>query len=111
MTTVQLQLPSEIVDALDLPYEGLRDMQGIVVAIDGLNVAASLVTLGALRSHAEQLVRAIRRWRMGMTEESMTLVVKGRGIDLKIKLPRNVGSAELLDGLRPLLDEPPEPTQ
>ena len=102
MTTVQLQLPSEIVEELDLPYEGIRDAQGILVAIDGINVAASLITLATLRPRAEQLVRAIQRWRRGVPKESMTLVVKGRGIDLKIELPRNVGSAELLDGLRPV---------
>jgi len=36
----------------------------LAVAIDGINFAASLVTLAALKQYAPALAGAIRRWRL-----------------------------------------------
>jgi len=104
MSSVRLKLPQEIVAELDLPYEGVRDLQGIVIAVEGLNVAASLVTLAALRPRGRALVAAIRRWRLRQPQEVIHLTVAGPGLDLKIELPPNVSSAHLFEQLRPLLD-------
>ena len=64
MTSVSLQVPQEIVDELAMPYEGVRGGQGIIVAIEGINVAASVVTLATLRPYARRFVEAIRHWRL-----------------------------------------------
>jgi hypothetical protein len=109
MTNVKLYLPPEILAEADVPYEGVRDLDGIVLAIDGINVAASVITLATLRFRARSLVAAIRRWRLSAGHERpITLTVKGANIDLKIDLPPNVSSGELLDQLRPLLGDGPD---
>src|SRR2546430_2008079 len=104
MTSIQLQLPPEVVDELDLPYEGARGVDAVVVAIDGVNLAASVVTLATLKAQAGKLVAAIRRWRLGRGRGPITMTVKGPSIDLRIELPPNVDTADLLDQSRPLLD-------
>jgi hypothetical protein len=55
---VLLHLPPEVIAEAGLPYEGLRDPNGITLALDGINVAASVVTLATLRLN---LVRAVGR--------------------------------------------------
>lgn len=105
MTAVTLQLPAEVVDELAMPYEGVRDLHGMTVAIEGVNLAASVVTLAALRAYARQFVEAIRRWRLRDRRASVTMTVRGPGIDLRIDLPRNVSSADLLDQLHVLLSD------
>ncbi len=104
MSTILLNVPQEIIDELGIPYEGTRSVEAIVLAIDGVNFAASVVTLAALRIHASKLATAIRNWRQRDQRPLVTLTVKGPGIDLTIELPRNVSKAQLLDQLRPLFD-------
>lgn len=89
----------------ELPYEGVRDLQGIVVAIDGINLTASIVTLATLKQYAPALAAAIRRWRLRQDTKPMTLTVKGDGIDLTIELAPNVGTQQLLRQLAPLLEK------
>jgi hypothetical protein len=111
MVSVKLQLPQEIVDDLAIPYEGIRDTQGIVLAVEGVNLVASVVTLASLQSKARELVQAIRAWRLGQ-RQPVVLRVKGESIDLKIDLPQNVSTGDLLDQLIPLLgDKAAEPRQ
>lgn len=105
MTSVKLLLPPEVVEELDLPYEGVRDFSAITLAVEGVAVVANLATLVTLQPHLDALVAAIRNWRLRDPRPSVLLTVKGPGIDLKIDLPRNVSRAQLLDQLRPLLDE------
>lgn len=88
-----------------VPYEGLRDVQGIVLAIEGINVTASIVTLVTLKQYAPLLAAAIRRWRLRQDHAPRTLTVKGDGIDLEIDLPPNVSTQQLLRQLARLLDE------
>lgn len=113
MTTVKLLLPPEIFEELDLPYEGVRDFSAFTFAIDAVGVGANLATLATLQPYAQALVAAIRNWRLRDPRPSVTLTAKGPGLDLKIDLPRNVSKAQLLDQLRPLLDQedshPPSP--
>lgn len=104
MTSVKLQLPPEIIKELDLPYEGIRDASAVTIAIEGISFAASLVSLAALRPRIKALAAAVRRWRLRDDRPVVTMVVKGPGIDLKLDLPRNVSTGEILDQLRPLLD-------
>ena len=105
MRSVRLALPEEIVQDAGIPYEGLRDVQGVVLAIEGINVTASIVTLVALKQYAPQLAAAIRRWRLKQARSPLTLTVQGNGIDLKIDLPPNISTQRLLRQLAPLLDE------
>ncbi|WP_326563870.1 hypothetical protein [Micromonospora peucetia] len=104
MTSIKLVLPAEVLDELDLPYEGVRDVSAVTLAIEGVSVLANLATLAALQPQMGALVAAIRNWRLRDSRPSVVLTVKGQGIDLEIDLPRNVSRAHLLDQLRPLLD-------
>lgn len=88
----------------ELPYEGLRDLHGIVVAIEGINFTASIVTLATIKQYAPALAAAIRRWRLHQDTKPMTLTVQGDGINLKIDLPPNVGTQQILEQLAPLLE-------
>ena len=97
-------MPAEIIQEAAIPYEGVRDLHGIVVAIDSINLTASIVTLATLKQYAPALAAAIRRWRLHRDTKPMTLTVKGDGIDLTIELPPNVSSRQLLRQLAPLLD-------
>lgn len=103
MTTVRLELPEEIVRQAGIPYEGLRDLSGIALVIEGVNVTASIITLATLKQHLPALVAAIRRWRLNQSARPMRLTVKGEGIDIKIDLPANVDTQQLLRQLGPLV--------
>ncbi|MFC8617836.1 hypothetical protein ACFT9M_15680 [Micromonospora purpureochromogenes] len=105
MTSVKLLLPADVIEELDLPYEGVRDVSAITLAVEGVSVMANLATLAALQPQVSNLVAAIRNWRLRDPRPSVTLTAKGPGIDLKIDLPRNVSKAQLLDQLRPLFGE------
>jgi hypothetical protein len=105
MASVKLLLPPEVIQELDLPYEGVRDVSAITVAIEGIAVAANLATLATLQTHVHALVAAIRNWRLKDPRPSVTLTAKGPGFDLSIELPRNVSRGQLLDQLRPLFDQ------
>lgn len=105
MRNVKLVLPEEIVRDAAIPYEGLRDVQGVVLAIEGINFTASIITLVTLKKYAPRLAAAIRRWRLKQGPASRTLTLKGDEIDLKLDLPRNVSSRQILELLAPLLDE------
>ncbi|HYN94362.1 MAG TPA: hypothetical protein VES42_10990 [Pilimelia sp.] len=109
MTSVRLLLPQEIIDGLDLPYEGLRDAGAVVeVAVQAVGVTASVITLDTLRPRAKAFAGAIRRWRLRQPPRpAVTLTVKGPGIDLTLQLPPNVDSADILRRLGPLLDDGP----
>ncbi|MFG3698066.1 hypothetical protein ACGF5C_09125 [Micromonospora sp. NPDC047620] len=104
MTSIKLMLPAEVFDELDLPYEGVRDVSAVTLAIEGVSVLANLATLATLQPQLGALVAGIRNWRLRDPRPSVVLTVKGPGIDLKIDLPRNVSRAYLLDQLRPLLE-------
>ncbi|RGC67646.1 hypothetical protein C5N14_17855 [Micromonospora sp. MW-13] len=105
MTTVKLLLPAEVFEELDLPYEGVRDLSAITLAVEGTGLLANLAALAALQPQLSDLVAAIRNWRLRDPRPSVTLTVTGPGIDLKVDLPRNVSRARLLEQLRPLLDD------
>src|SRR4051812_34703145 len=105
MTSVQLALPDEILQEVNFPYDGVRDASGITLAIDGINLTASIVTLAAIKQYAPQLASAIRRWRLHQDKDSITLTVKGGGIDMKVDLPPNINTQRLLEQLTPLLEK------
>jgi hypothetical protein len=104
MTSVHLVLPDEVREEVNFPYDGVRDASGITLAIDGVNLTASIVTLAAVKQYAPRLVAAIRRWRLRQ-DRPVTLTVKGGGIDLSVDLPPNVSTQRLLEQLAPLLKE------
>ncbi|MEV4769350.1 hypothetical protein AB0K20_29850 [Micromonospora matsumotoense] len=105
MTSVKLLLPPEVFEELALPYEGVRDFSAVTIAVEAIGVTANLATLAVLQPQAAALVTAIRNWRLRVPQTSVKLTVTGPGLDLKIDLPRNVSTAQLLDQLRPLFDE------
>ncbi|MFG1605654.1 hypothetical protein [Actinoplanes sp. NPDC049265] len=98
---------------MDLPYDGVRDAGAVVIAIEGVNVAASIVTLVTLKQYAPRLAAALRQWRLHQPRkpagEPTTLTVRGPGVSLSIDLPPNVSTQQLLTQLAPLLDRPPAP--
>lgn len=110
MKTVLLKLPQEVIDDLDIPYEGVRGGHDIVVAIEAIDVTASVVTLAALVPRLANLVNAIRRWRLHDRQGNAVMTVKGPGLELRIDLPPNIQSAEILSQLRPLLEQRPAVT-
>ncbi|WP_406045518.1 hypothetical protein OG799_14210 [Micromonospora sp. NBC_00898] len=105
MTSVKLLLPADVIEELDLPYEGVRGVSAITLAVEGVSVMANLATLATLQPQVNALVTAIRNWRLRDPRPSVTLTVKGPDLDLKVDLPRNVSKAQLLDQLRPLFAE------
>ena len=105
MTAVMMRVPEEIVREAGIPREGLRDTHGIIFAIEGINFTASVITLVTLRQYAPALASAIRRWRFDQERSPIVLTVKGDGLDLRVELPPNVSTRELLTRLAPLLED------
>jgi hypothetical protein len=100
-------LPEEILREAELPFEGAHDVDGVVVAIEGVTVAASVVTLATLQQFAPRLATSIRRWRLNRPRRAggrpVRLTVRGPGLDLAVDLPPNVSTQDLLTRLAPLL--------
>ena len=96
----------------EIPYEGVRDVPAAVLAIEGINFTASVITLATLRAYAPKLVAAIRRWRLrrpaNPADGPIRLTVKGTGVDLRLELPPNVSTKDLLRQLAPLLEDDEE---
>lgn len=105
MTSVKLLLPSDVFDEIDLPYEGVRDISALTIAIEGTAVLANLATLAGLQPQLGALVSAIRNWRLRDERATVVLTVKGSGVDLRLELPRNVSTAVLLKHLQPLFED------
>ncbi|MEV4711538.1 hypothetical protein [Micromonospora sp. NPDC049374] len=105
MSVVKLLLPAEVLDEVDLPYEGVRGV-GVVItlAMEGVAVMANLATLASVQPQLGALVTAIRNWRLRDERQVVVLTAKGPGIDIRLDLPRNVDTAMLLDCLQPLFD-------
>ncbi|WP_410813522.1 hypothetical protein [Micromonospora sp. 067-2] len=105
MTSVKLLLPREVIDDLDLSYEGVRDGGAITLAIEGVAVLANLATLATLQPQLDALVTALRNWRLRHHREPAVLTVEGAGISLRIELPPNMDRATVLRQLESLLNE------
>ncbi|MGC5663994.1 hypothetical protein ACN261_26805 [Micromonospora sp. WMMD723] len=105
MTSVKLLLPADVFDEIDLPYEGVRDLSALTLAIEGTAVLANLATLAGLQPQLGALVGAIRNWRLRDERATVVLTVEGPGVDLRLDLPRNVSTAVLLKHLEPLFED------
>jgi hypothetical protein len=108
---VRLNLPEQVLRETELPYDGVRDPGAVVVAIQGVDVAASIVTLATLKQYAPRLAASLRQWRLRQPRQPAglptTLTVRGPGLELSIDLPPNVSTQHLLTQLAPLLDPSP----
>jgi hypothetical protein len=105
MTNVHLLLPDEVTSRLSLPSPDSREVDLVVVAIEGLTVTASIATLATLRPQLGELATALRGWIIRRPVATSTrLTVKGRGLDLRVELPPNVSRAEIIAALQPLLE-------
>ncbi|MEU5553019.1 hypothetical protein ABZ738_24895 [Micromonospora sp. NPDC047793] len=105
MSVVKLELPADVLNEIDLPYEGIRGLDALTLAVEGVAVMANLATLAAVQPQLGALVVAIRNWRLRDNRQTVVLTVKGRGIDMRIDLPRNVDTARLLKHLQPIFEE------
>jgi hypothetical protein len=105
MTTVQLSLPDEVVRELSLPYEGVRGPYDLAIAIEGIDVVASIVTLAQLRPQLATLANALRRWRRADGQRPAVLTVDGPDIKLRLELPPNVQTTDVLAALQSLMED------
>lgn len=100
-------MPEEVLREVALPYEKVRDVDGVIVAIEGITAAASVVTLATLQQYAPRLATSIRQWRLRRprraADQPIKLTVRGPEISLSIDLPPNVSTEQLLGRLDPLL--------
>jgi hypothetical protein len=105
MTGVQLELPDEIISQINVSGDSFRDVAGLAIAIDSLDVAASVITVVSLRQQLPDLARAIRSWVMGRPRdaEPARLLVKNADFEMKIDLPPNVQTAQIVDAISGLL--------
>lgn len=109
MTGVQLELPDEIISQINVGNDSFRDVAGLVIAIDSLDVAASTITLVGLRQQLPDLARAIRSWVKGRPRdaEPARLLVKNADFEMKIDLPPNVQTAQIIAAISELLSSVP----
>lgn len=109
MTNVQLALPDEIISQIDFGTQSFRDVSGMVIAIDSLDVTASIITLTSLRKQLPKLARAIRSWvtRRPRDAEPIHLIVKGVDFEIKLELPPNVQTSQIIEAIGKLLDSVP----
>jgi hypothetical protein len=57
VTTVTLMLPEEVIRELELSADAFRGSPDALLAIEGVNAAASIITLSTLRSQLPRLAR------------------------------------------------------
>jgi hypothetical protein len=110
MTGIRLELPDDVVSQIDLGTESFRDIPSLVVAIDCMDVTASIVTLVSLREQLPALARVIRSWvtRRPRNAEPTSLLVKGPNFEIKLELPPNVQTSQIIDAISKLLDSASE---
>ena len=110
MTGIRLELPDEVVSQIDLGAESFRDIPSLIIAIDCMDVTASIVTLASLREQLPALARVIRSWVTGRPRnaEPTSLLVKGPDLDIKLELPPNVQTSQIIDAIGKLLDSAPD---
>jgi hypothetical protein len=105
MTIMKLVLPDEVISQLDLGSESFRDVPALLLAIDGLEVAASITTLASLNAQLPRLAQALRTWVTGRPPGSKPtrLLIKGTDVDIELVLPPNVSTASIIDAISKLL--------
>jgi hypothetical protein len=103
VTTVRLELPAEVL-AITEPLETARDLGTLVAVIEGVDVVANVVTVASLVPHLRVLATAIRSWAAGQDRPTV-LTVRGKDLDIKITLDRNVSTGTILKALKRLSDQ------
>jgi hypothetical protein len=105
MKVVKLVLPYEVTEQLGLEAEFPRDVPSLLLAVDGLDMAASITTLASLRDHLPQVAERLRAWVMRRPSESgvTRLLIKGDNVDIAVVLPPNVGTASIMETVAKLL--------
>jgi hypothetical protein len=111
MTTIRLVLPDEVIGQISPAAESLRDVPALVLAIEGLDVAASVTTLASLHSQLPDLARSLRQWvtRRPPRSEPARLVIKGKDFEMKLTLPPNVSTATIVEAISKLLTDDEAP--
>jgi hypothetical protein len=98
VTTVRLELPSEVLDGLEL--ETARDLGAVVAVIHGVDVVANVVTVASLVPHLRALALAIRGWAAGRSGgRPIVLTIRGKDLDIRVDLSPNVPIAKILKAL------------
>ena len=108
MTMVELLLPQEVVEGLTVDGVRDRDVVSWRVAIDGLAVTSSLITISTLQTQLPILAQAIRGWVTGRgTARTTTLHVKGPNVEIRLDLPPNVSTQTITEAINRALEAGP----
>ncbi|MCK9893624.1 ABC transporter substrate-binding protein [Frankia sp. AgB32] len=104
---VELCLPEDVIAELELGESGTRGAPELMIAVEGLNLFASFITVAGLAGQLPTLARALRRWvgRQPATGQPIRLLVKGPGTNMELDLPPNVDTARIVAALSRLLSE------
>lgn len=106
MTSIELRLPAEVLAEIEIPYEGTRGVGDFSIAMEGVDFTASVVTLAALRPRIAAFASALRRWVLRRQRSTpVRLTIRGKGIDVKLDLPPNVSTAQIMTAIADLIDE------
>lgn len=102
---VELKLPKDVITELDLGGIRTRGAPELILAVEGVNLLASTITVAGLAGQLPTLARALRRWVSRQPAEShpIQLLVKGPDIDIKLELSPNVDTARIVTALTQLL--------
>jgi hypothetical protein len=102
---IRLELPKEIANQLDLGSESYRDISALAIAMDCLDVTASVITVTSLRQQLPELASSIRSWitRRPRDAEPVRMQVKGNDFQFSLELPRNVQTAQIIGAIEKLL--------
>lgn len=105
MTNIQLELPDEIISQMNLGTDSFRDVSALTVAIDCVDVTAGIVTLASLREQLPEFARSLRAWvtRRPRDAEPVHMLVKGNNFELRLELPPNVQTSQIIDAVNKLL--------
>ncbi len=107
MTSVQLQVPSDVLAALredETPDEG-ADRVTLTVSIDGLDVVGGVATTRELKDQLPTIAQAICGCVFRRPPSATTrLLVEGPGLETRVTLPPDVSPHQVLTTLAGLVD-------
>jgi hypothetical protein len=110
VTCVEICLPQELIDCLDLEDDGVRGGDLVSIMMEGVETASVVTSAAALVSQLTVFAASIRRW-AGRHRRSATLALKGRHVSLVVDITPNVSTARIVKAVTQLIEHDREADQ
>jgi len=103
VTRVELGLPQDVIDDLDLTDDSLRGGDLVSIVMEGVETASVVTSVAALAAQLIAFASSIRRW-AGRHRSPARLSLRGRHVSLVVDITPNVSTARIMEAVTHLIE-------